>query len=263
MSVYEVDYSKTPDKEKEAAKDAETMGFVGDLLGGVPFFSSLFSLGADGAQYEEGNKAVARAAARGEDTTEGQFDRVAGAAGMASDGLGMIDPMLGLLKVVGIDPGDWVGDAAAVAGTVQGLAEMGKGGYQIYKGAETGEGQKVVDGVDTGLVGIKDALSSSAAFPVAMVGKAFAMGLAGGKWLAPELMGELEENVDVRQSDGEYVPSTGWGVSDWVFGAGKYTDSRWAADGKTDKEIMVDQFVADNPGMGTWELMQKYAMEGK
>lgn len=260
MSGYEVDYSKQPDPEKEPEERANAFGVASDLLGGTPL-GNFLSFGADYQTYQEGVKQVEEANRTGGIGEMGRIDKTIGFLGMVTDGLGVLDWASGM-----VDTEPPFGDIAAVTGTLQGGAEMFKGVLQIADGDRLGEGQMIVDGIADGIGGIKDVMSSSADPRMAVAGKLLGVGMAGGDALAPMLMGDLDQNVDVQQSDGDWVPSTGWGVSDWVFGAGKYTDSRWSADGKSSGELRqeqrnakADQLIAENPDANPWDLAKKMA----
>lgn len=172
--------------------------------------SSLLALPADVMTAYNGAKAYA------EGDSTGAFDVTIGAAGVVSDVSGLI----------GKNP------ISDLAGFIQGSAEVGKGAGELATWANTGNADYGARGASDIMDGIADGLGSTPNPMVAMGGKALGMGLAMGNAIAPAFMGGEGDSAEVRQSDGDYVGSTGWCVTDWISGTGKYTDSRWHADGE-------------------------------
>ncbi len=173
--------------------------------------SSVFALPGDIMKTYEGIKAIGDG-----NTFEGVIDTAIGGAGIVSD-------------VAGVFGKNAVSDTA---GMIQGSLEVGKGVGEVATAIRDGDADQGVQGASDILDGLADGLGSAPNPWVAAAGKGLGLGLAGGNIIAPWLMGGEGESAEVRQSDGEYVPSTGWCVTDWISGTGKYTDSRWDSDGE-------------------------------
>jgi len=218
-TAHYADAGPDPDLAKQREKDkagAEDLDLVGKGLGllGIDTKGAL-ALPADGMKTEDSVREIANG-----DYKNGIPDTASNGASLVAD----------LAEMAGFDGVKKTADAIH-AGSL-----IGKGGGELYEGIKNGETSEAVDGVDKLLNGAAD---GSAALPgnAGKVGKAAQFGLAVGNKLAPSVFGAKDEPCDVQQSDGTYVPSTGNGAVDWVFGVGKYEKSRFEADGHTAHEM--------------------------